>query len=70
MPLSFSGFGVWALLLMLAVGILHHIASQRNAKNHPAEYSSSAASSFTCFILILQKINQKQSCRQIIFLPL
>jgi hypothetical protein len=37
MPISFSGFGVWALLLMLAVGIIHHIAEQGNAKNHSAE---------------------------------
>jgi hypothetical protein len=37
MPLSFSGFGVWALLLMLAVGVIHHLVSQRNTKDHSVE---------------------------------
>lgn len=32
MPFSFTGFGPWALLLMLAVGIVQHIVSNRRAK--------------------------------------
>lgn len=32
MPFSFTGFGPWALLLMLVVGIVQHIVSSRKTK--------------------------------------
>lgn len=37
MPVSFTGFGGWGLLLMLAIGIVHHLLTQRNAKKHSVE---------------------------------
>lgn len=37
MPVSFTGFGGWALLLMLLAGIVHHLLSQHKAKKHLAK---------------------------------
>jgi len=37
MPLSFTGFGAWALLLMLLAGIVHHLLIRHTAKKHSVE---------------------------------
>lgn len=37
MPVSFTSFGGWALLLMLLAGIVHHLLSQYKSKKHIAE---------------------------------
>jgi F0F1-type ATP synthase assembly protein I len=34
MPFSFTGFGPWALLLMLVIGIVQHVLSSRKPKKH------------------------------------